>query len=337
MKRIYFTLGLLIALTLSFTSCEQKLDENSIFDINPPERTRFDYWILEHFTKPFNVELFYRFEDIESSIRFNLLPAELGLAKKMAQIVKHAWIDAYVEVVDTAFLRRTMPRTLQFIGSSAFNSDGSRVLGTAEGGQKVTLYEVNDLTLNITHLNSIYFWVMHHEFAHILHQQIMYDVTFREITPAAYIGNDWLGVAQLRNPLNPNAARDEALRRGVITPYSLFAPDEDFVEMFTAYILTDAETWEEWMQIADTREIRGGFTGRDAIEAKLRIQKQYMRTNWGLDMDLMREVSLRRAQEVLTMEFDMFGEMYDIELSSRKVDVDTYIYFMCSGRLRLDE
>lgn len=47
------------------------------------------------------------------------------------------------------------------------------VLGTAEGGMKITLYNVNDINpdkIDINLLNEYYFQTMHHEFAHILHQ-----------------------------------------------------------------------------------------------------------------------------------------------------------------------
>jgi len=301
MKKIHLILALLIACTLSFTftSCSEEKLGPSIFDVNPPVRTAFDYWLIENFVKPFNVRVLWRYEDMESDFRYNLLPAELGLAKKMAQITKHVWFDAYAEAVSEEFLRLTSPRIIQFIGSRAYNpADGTFTLGTAEGGMKVTLYMVNHLEMNTDFLNRFYFWVMHHEFAHILHQVRMYPLSFREITPAVYIGNDW-----------PSVSRNEAFRRGVITPYSLFSADEDFVEMFTAYILTDPATWESWMQIAATGIVPAtSITGRQAIEQKLAIIKTYMWEIWGLDMDLMREISLRRAQEVLTMEFLTFGE-----------------------------
>ena len=304
MRKIHFISALLIAATLSFTSCNEEALGPSIFDTTPIERTEFDYWLLRHFVHPFNAEVLYRFEDIESDFFFNLTPADLRLSKKLAQIIKHTWLDAYVEVVDSAFLRRNMPRIIQFIGSRALNPDGSEIGGTAEGGLKVTLYNVNGLEMNMSSIRWK-LWIIHHEFAHILHQTIMYDVSFREITPA-YLGQGWMQI-------NQSFGQRGALERGSITPYSLSAADEDFVEMFTAYILTDADAWESLMQIAEgniTIPENSGwssdFTGRDAIERKLEILKSYMRDVWGLDMDEMRRVSLRRMQEVLTMEFLTF-------------------------------
>ena len=62
------------------------------------------------------------------------------------------------------------------------------VLGTAEGGMKITLYNVNDINpdkIDINLLNEYYFQTMHHEFAHILHQTKNYDPAFDRITENA--------------------------------------------------------------------------------------------------------------------------------------------------------
>jgi len=301
MKKICFILGLLVAGAVVFTSCEEKLGP-SIFCTEPIERNNFDQWLFDNFVLPYNVEILYKFVDIESSLNHNLIPASLENSKKMAQIIKHVWFDAYAEVVNEEFLRRNSPRTLQFIGSSAWVTETMRILGTAEGGLKVTLYMINELSLDMETLNTFYFGTMHHEFAHILHQNRMYDLAFREITPV-YIGDEWRFTTL-----------STALRGGWITPYAASAADEDFVELFTRYIITTPSTWESWMNIAQTGIIRPrvgdtpAFTGRDAIEQKLEIIRLYMINTWGLCIELMRDVSLRRAGEVATMEFDMFED-----------------------------
>ena len=67
------------------------------------------------------------------------------------------------------------------------------VLGTAEGGKKITLYNVNDLNvkkINIEKLNNYYFETMHHEFAHILHQKRNFDPSFNRISEEI-CGADW--------------------------------------------------------------------------------------------------------------------------------------------------
>ena len=87
-----------------------------------------------------------------------------------------------------------VPKTFHLIGSPAYESSGNMVLGTAEGGKKITLYNVNDLNvkkINIEKLNDYYFETMHHEFAHILHQKRNFDPSFNRISEGKYVGADW--------------------------------------------------------------------------------------------------------------------------------------------------
>lgn len=93
------------------------------------------------------------------------------------------WLEAYDEATGNPnFLRQYIPKTIHFIGSPAYEDNGTMVLGTAEGGMKITLYNVNDINpdqIDINLLNDYYFQTMHHEFAHILHQT---KTTIRPLT-----------------------------------------------------------------------------------------------------------------------------------------------------------
>ena len=43
-------------------------------------------------------------------------------------------------------------------------------------------------------------------------------------------------------------------------------------------------------------------TGRDAILAKTELVKQYFSKEWGVDLDQLRDIVLRRSQEVSTLD-----------------------------------
>lgn len=153
----------------TFTSCgEDDLDESTFGKIKV-ERNEFDSWLLDNYIKPYNIDLKYRFEDIESDMSYNLVPAELEKSKEMAKLIKHLWLGAYDEVCGEIFMKQYGPRIINLIGSSAVNPDSkTEVLGTADKGIKVTLYKINSLDkTNIELLNLYYFRTMHHEFAHI--------------------------------------------------------------------------------------------------------------------------------------------------------------------------
>jgi len=82
----------------------------------------------------------YRMQDIESDHKYNLVPADYDKSVALAKIIKHVWMEAYTELAGPAFLRSYVPKTFHLIGSPAYDSSGTKVLGTAEGGKKITLW-----------------------------------------------------------------------------------------------------------------------------------------------------------------------------------------------------
>ena len=280
-KNIY---AILLAFVASFAlmSCsDDDPSSESIFPTTSPKRDAFDKWLLENYTFPYNVEMKYKMEDIESDMKYHLVPADSAKTAKLSIIMKYLWFDAYNEVVGPDFIKENMPRTIHFIGSPAYNSEGTMVLGTAEGGLKITLYMVNSLddkTLkDYDTMNKYYFHTLHHEFTHILNQKIPYDQSFKLITESGYVSGDWYTI--------PDKTAHQA---GFITPYAMVEPLEDFAEMLSGYVTM---TQSEWNAIlADA-----GTTGAASISAKLDIVRNYMQESWNVDIDQLRAAVLRRA------------------------------------------
>ncbi|MCL1868119.1 MAG: putative zinc-binding metallopeptidase [Paludibacter sp.] len=294
---------MLVVCTVVFSSCKEEKLGDSIFDTTPPVRNKFDQWLYDSITIPYNIQVFYKYEDIEASNQYNLIPADLGNSKKLIQIVKHTWYEAYDEIVGKDFLRAYVPRILQFIGSAAWNDDtNSYVAGTAEGGMKVTLYVVNWLQTTPAFLKDNYLHTMHHEFGHILNQKIAYDPAFKLISKADYIGGDWIYWNQ-----------QQSLAKGFITPYSMDKDGEDFVELYSTYINCTAAEWANLMQLAARTNVlypdqvtRSNGQGRIKIEQKLTILRDYFQTRWNINLDQMREILNRRTNDVQTMSFNEF-------------------------------
>lgn len=281
--RVWLLLLPFVALASSlFSACsDDDLDSQSIFDGVTTEQTDFDQWIYKNYTLPYNIRLYYRLQDIESDYNYTLAPAQYENSIELAHIVKHAWLGAYDEVAGTDFTRTYVPKVLHFIGSAAYNTNGTMVLGTAEGGMKVTLYLVNSLTIDRDFLNTYYFKTMHHEFAHILHQTKDYPTEYDQISEAYYISGDWYTMAD-----------SAAHHRGFVTPYSMSEPREDIAEVTSEYI---TKTPDEWQAIIDD----AGATGAAIINRKLNIVKNYMQASWGIDLDELRSVVQRRMDDVV--------------------------------------
>lgn len=280
-------IGIFIALaTLSLWSCsEDDLDPNSIFGGTETGKVpnEFDTWLLNNYTMPYNIEFKYRFEDMETDDTYNLVAADYDRSIALAKFTKYLWLESYEELLGPDFIRTYCPRLLFLVGSPAYNTDGSVVLGTAEGGLKITLYNVNSISLtsiDVEQLNYWYFKTMHHEFAHILHQTKNYPTEFNEITPSGYQPTGWVNVSE-----------QEALDMGFVSPYASSETQEDFVEIIAIYVTHTAEYWDNLVGSASAE-------GQGYINQKLEIVKDYMTTTWGIDLDELRDIVQRRSQEV---------------------------------------
>lgn len=305
MKAKYIAL-LACAFSLGMTACEEDLDSESIFDNETKIENDFDKWLKRNYVDTYNIEFKYRYEDKESNHDYNLVPAIYENSIALAKLTKYLWLDVYNEVAGPEFIKTYCPKVVNVIGSPAYNSQGSIVLGTAEGGVKITLYNVNRLDYlfyqeegmtaedsakekaeKIEFLNYWFFKTMHHEFAHILHQTKSYSTDFNLITPSDYQSSSWVNIKD-----------QQALEMGFITPYATNELQEDFVETLSNYVTHNQAWWNDNMA-------KAGKDGAAKIEQKLEIVRDYLKTSWNIDLDYLRETVLSKYDSV--DELDLTG------------------------------
>ncbi|MDD2799643.1 MAG: putative zinc-binding metallopeptidase [Bacteroidales bacterium] len=272
----------------SIFSTVDSLDQNSVtYD--------FDNWLKESYLQPYNLDFRYKLQDVGSDMSYNLVPVSLPKAKDMAKLVKYLWFDAYAAVVGQEFLRENGPKIIHLIGSPAYNPvSGTILLGTAEGGIKVTLYSCNDLNPNdIAMLNEYYFKTMHHEFAHILHQKKNYPIEFAAFSKGNY------------NPLGWQTKSDsEAASQGFVSPYASSQVKEDFVEVIANYLVKSDADWNNLLDMASKPGINkagttlpdDGINGKAVILSKLDMATKWLKNSWNLDIVQLRaEIMAREA------------------------------------------
>ena len=233
-----------MAAILSFTACsEDDLSSESIFSTTTQApQNEFDAWLQKNYVEPYNIEFKYRFEYNESDTKYNLAPADYNKSIALAKLTKYLWLESYEELMGRDFIRTYAPKILNLIGSVAYDSGGGVVLGTAEGGMKIVLYNVNNLNYNkidMDFLNEWYFVTMHHEFAHILHQTKDYPTSFNEISQSDYQSSSWVNVTD-----------QEALEMGFVNNYASSETREDFVQTIAFYITYTDEMWEKLLDSA---------------------------------------------------------------------------------------
>lgn len=289
--RKYIYMACLMAAALGLSSCGNDDPEGESIFVNQETANQndFDKWIYRNYTLPYNMKVIYKMQDIESDYNYTLAPADYVKSIELAHIVKYAWLDAYDEVAGTAFTRAYVPKILHLIGSAAYQDNGTMVLGTAEGGLKVTLFLVNSLQINRDLLNEYYFKTMHHEFSHILHQTKSYDPSYDLISEGHYVNGDWYLTSD-----------ENARKQGFVSAYASSEAREDIAEVTSIYITYTPQEWAAVLTDA-------GETGAPIIEQKLDIVKKYMQDSWGIDLDKLRSVVQRRMNDIVNGSVDLYN------------------------------
>jgi substrate import-associated zinc metallohydrolase lipoprotein len=260
MKNIVLYSSILFIIGLS--ACKSKTEDVSpkVEGLGGPifEKTATDTWINENFTKPYNIEVKYRWDGSEVPLNKNLVPPLVNQVIPTLEAVKKIWIEPYVKVAGADFIKKFCPKQYVLVGSANWNNDGTIVLGTAEGGRKVVLYQINEFDKQNTPNVKQMLHTIHHEFAHILHQNILYPVTFKAITPGTYTSN-WYNITE-----------EEALQQGYITSYSMSGPDEDFVEVLATMLVEGKTAFDKRVNTANA-------AAKAALKNKEQIVVDYLK------------------------------------------------------------
>lgn len=234
-----------------------------------------DRYICDSWVSPYNISVKYRFDDLDvgdDNIGIPLVPPRDSLVIPVLRAIKKAWLDVYASVAGDGFVRRLAPKQIVLVGSKRWNSDGTVVLGVAEGGKRILLFNINEFDLKknfdafIKQIHTI-----HHEFGHILHQHILYPPAYRTISSPGDYTAQWINVRQPDN-----------LPKGFVTPYSMLNSDEDFVETLSNSLVFRRDT------LANRAEKKVEKVDKDLKGAKLLEEKQtfienYLRDSWNLE------------------------------------------------------
>ena len=269
MKKTFLNIALLAFVTYIMVACSSKVEDLSpkVDGLGGEVLTKqpVDVWIDNTFTKPYNIEVKYRWDPYEVPLNKTLVPPLVSKVQPTMEAVKAIWIDPYEAEAGTDFIKKFCPKQYVLVGSLNWNNDGTVVLGTAEGGRKVTLYEINEFDKkNVAGVKRM-LQTIHHEFGHILHQNILYPLPFKQITPGSYTSN-WYNVSDA-----------QALSLGYITPYSMSGPDEDFVEILATMLVEGKPAYDKIVNA------NPNAVAKAALRQKEQIVIDYMKKTYNID------------------------------------------------------
>lgn len=292
MKRQYILI--LLFFVASFLGC--KKNENLDRDIvglggDTWEQTALDEWLYNNFTKPYNISVKYRWDGTEYDNSKTLTPPKFEKVQPLMEVVKSCWIDAYTAETGQDFIKRFAPKQYVLVGSLQYNSGGTVTLGEAEGGVKVTLFNVNNFDKTDRSVAKRVLKTIHHEFTHILNQTVTYQKEFPMVTPAGYTA-DW-------NNSSAYAAN------GFISQYAQAAPGEDYAEM-VSIMLTEGKQGYEAILKANT-----SATAVAAIRTKEQLVVSYFKQTWGIDIYALQsrvQIALNETAPISPLTYLGFGK-----------------------------
>lgn len=231
-------------------------------------------------------------------------PVESEFVIPTTRLIEHLWIEPFTMsgANGVAFIDELFPPELVYIGSYIFNDDGSRRLGYAEGGARVTLLNLNSLDFTnenwLSDPNGGILATMHHEFAHIIHGNYDIPVGFNTISDT-YLGNNW----------NNNVSLSEAIKLGMVRNYGTLNEFEDFCEIISHFLVLDKDTFEAAFinqqdcstltnadAIVNCRELN---QGRLLIKRKLDLVLDYYQDNFNIDLLQVRDIMQSRLDNLI--------------------------------------
>lgn len=235
-----------------------------------------DIFIHDSLTVPYNIAVYYKWLPGQLDFPYEIVPPK---AEKIIPVLKALLAVTFrpynEQTGSTVFLRRYLPKTFKVAGSAQFESNGTIILGQAEGGTSMVLFELNNFTSQAKDSNTLKRMghTMHHEFGHILNQNILVPPSFKQITPR-YTGN-WYNITD-----------QEARMDGFITAYAESDPNEDFVEMVASMLIgadSGNDGYDDYEKILADQTDGPGTPGYEAIKAKEAAVVDYFARSWSID------------------------------------------------------
>lgn len=272
MKKIFLYLVLLVTVTVSCKKEKALNVDITKSNLDTYTKGRLDKWLEDNFLNPYNMEILYRFDRYQTKIDKEVAPVLEDKVQPIMEGVQAIFIQPYLDISSKAFLLPILPKEIALFGSAEY-SDDQITLGTADAGRQINLYVVNSYDKN--NYASVMgspdqpaaFHTMHHEFAHILNQNIPVPAGYEEIS-SSYVGSAWVGAG---NPLSV------AKGLGFVTRYARNNKNEDFAEMVSTLLVEGQDFFDAYVNTATDP------TAITKLRKKEQVVVDYYKSAFGFD------------------------------------------------------
>lgn len=282
---LYFALFLITGLLVSCDD-EDKLAPSGEDLFPPREMNALDTALAEIYA-PYNTVVEYRYiKNFLPNDWYYIAPPREENVLPMAKLLKEMWVSPLEAGSSHEFIQVHFPKMIILVGSPSYNRDGTETLGEAEGGTIIRFTRVDDFDLGDLSWLQQQIHTAFHEYAHILHQTFGMPDAYRNVTPDNYTKNGWQTVIGSGGE-HSLASLQNAMKRGMVSPYGTSAISEDFAELFAFYVMAP----DEWVSYILTKENKPETVeldkGREWIALKFSTLTKFLLSN-GIDIDLIR-------------------------------------------------
>ena len=305
MKKLFLPLAALVLTGL--TGCDADIDyvqpsRQVVASTTVSSLPRLDRYIQQAFAKKYNVDIAYRYDDKVTDRRYLLAPVKEEKALEYLNLIDYMFFQVYEASTPEGYLQTHTIKYLNLFGSSGYAID-RRMAGAAPQGM-IWIYNINELNTQYTGtVRSDYISVLFHESAHTLHEERAYPPEFDKLSALEYQKQDafsyWWRTGQ------------NASYAGFVSDYASTDADEDFAELFAYYILDSDSEWADRLKGAEGKNRSDAkYTGREIIEKKVAIMKEYLRSEYSADLDKIRAEAQKRLPLVSSMDFTKYPNGY---------------------------
>ena len=268
---------------LLFSACaqEDQLTESQL-DYSVPVKTDLDKWLDASFLDPYNIKVYYSWnQNLVDNSRY-LFPPTIDKVQPALEVVKTIWIDSYTKIGGSDFVKKIAPREFVLVGGVNRNSTGTITLGLAEGGQRVSLFQVDYLNRSSREDVTEFIHTIQHEYVHILNQTKPFDVqAWAKLTPSGYTSS-WY-VEEI----------EDSRELGFVTSYARLNVMEDFAET-ASIILTSSKAEYDAILASVTDPV-----GKANIKKKEAIVVQYYKDAFNIDFYALRDEAQKNTDAVI--------------------------------------
>lgn len=278
-KKIVLAVGIMALISCS----HDDQPTESRLDFTQPVKTDLDKWIDQNYLDPYNINIQYEWnQNVVEANRF-LYPPAIEKVQPALEIIKKIWIDSYTTIAGKDFVKIIAPRDFVLVGGVNVNPDDvSNTLGLAEGGKRISLFQVDYVDKNERESVTEFVHTIQHEYVHILNQTKTFDVeAWAKITPNDYSSD----------PFDITDAQAQEL--GFISAYARSNYTEDFAETAAIILLMSKEEYD------DLYESIASPSAVIALKKKEALVVQYYRDAFNIDFYALRDEAQKNTTDVL--------------------------------------